>query len=24
LNAWGAACIDAGAFPPNPLKRAAG
>jgi hypothetical protein len=24
LNAWGAACIAAGAFPPNPLKRAAG
>ena len=24
LNAWGAALIAAGAFPPNPLKRAAG
>jgi hypothetical protein len=24
LNAWGATCISAGAFPPNPLKRAAG
>jgi hypothetical protein len=24
LDAWGGACIAAGAFPPNPLKRAAG
>ncbi len=24
LNAWGTACIEAGAFPPDPRKRAAG
>jgi len=24
LNRWGAACIEAGAFPPDPRKRAAG